>query len=210
MVKLQYLTGCRPAEVRLIRPCDVDTSGEVWVYSPPSHKAEHHGRERRIYVGPAAQKVLAPWLNRPATTFCFSPAEAARETNARRRAERRRPMTPSQAKRKPKVRRKRAPGVCYGRNSYHHAITRACWRASIAGWAPNRLRHSRATEPRTSQKIRAGSCPDRPGARPGGRDAGLRRTGFRSGASDHGVNRVRVVEQSRLFWVVPSLADGTV
>jgi len=30
MVKFQRLTGCRPEEVCMIRPCDVDTSGDVW------------------------------------------------------------------------------------------------------------------------------------------------------------------------------------
>jgi integrase len=29
MVRLQRLTGCRPAEVCIIRPCDVDTTGDV-------------------------------------------------------------------------------------------------------------------------------------------------------------------------------------
>jgi integrase len=29
MVRLERLTGCRPAEVCSIRPCDVDTSGNV-------------------------------------------------------------------------------------------------------------------------------------------------------------------------------------
>lgn len=30
MVRVQRLTGCRPAEVCMIRPCDIDRSGEVW------------------------------------------------------------------------------------------------------------------------------------------------------------------------------------
>ena len=38
MVRLQRLTGCRPGEVCKIRPCDFDTSGEVWSYRPESHK----------------------------------------------------------------------------------------------------------------------------------------------------------------------------
>ena len=31
MVRLQRLTGCRPAEVCLLRPCDLDRSGDVWL-----------------------------------------------------------------------------------------------------------------------------------------------------------------------------------
>src|SRR5262249_48053301 len=49
MVSLQRLCGCRPQEVCLIRPCDVDSSGEVWVYVPPQHKTEHLGKRRSIY-----------------------------------------------------------------------------------------------------------------------------------------------------------------
>ncbi len=52
MVRFQHLTGCRPGEVCSIRPCDVDTSAEVWAYRPHSHKTQHHGRERRIFIGP--------------------------------------------------------------------------------------------------------------------------------------------------------------
>ncbi len=66
MVRFQRLTGCRPAEVCLLRPCDVDTSGDVWIYRPESHKTEHHGRERIICVGPKAQEILRPYLLRPA------------------------------------------------------------------------------------------------------------------------------------------------
>jgi integrase len=34
MVVFQRLTGCRPGEVCIVRPCDLDTSGDVWVYTP--------------------------------------------------------------------------------------------------------------------------------------------------------------------------------
>ncbi len=52
MIRFQRLTGCRPGEVCGIRPMDVDRSGEVWVYRPASHKTEHHGKERFIFIGP--------------------------------------------------------------------------------------------------------------------------------------------------------------
>ena len=41
MIRLQRLTGCRPGEVCVVRPCDVDTSCDIWVYRPESHKTEH-------------------------------------------------------------------------------------------------------------------------------------------------------------------------
>ena len=52
MVQFQRLTGCRPQEACLVRPCDVDRSGEVWCYQPATHKTEHQGRRRRVYIGP--------------------------------------------------------------------------------------------------------------------------------------------------------------
>jgi hypothetical protein len=41
MVRLQRHTGMRPAEVCILRPCDVDRSGEVWLYRPSYHKTEN-------------------------------------------------------------------------------------------------------------------------------------------------------------------------
>ena len=78
MVQFQRLTSCRPVEVRILRPGDVNTDVDVWVYRPKSHKTEHHGRERRIYIGPKAQMMLRPWLLRPAEAYCFSPRESAK------------------------------------------------------------------------------------------------------------------------------------
>jgi integrase len=50
MVRFQRLTGARPGEVCILRPCNVDTSGDVWSYRPESHKTEHHGREEAYSV----------------------------------------------------------------------------------------------------------------------------------------------------------------
>jgi integrase len=43
VVRFQRLTGCRPVEVRMIRPCDLDSGDDVWACPPESHKTEHHG-----------------------------------------------------------------------------------------------------------------------------------------------------------------------
>ena len=146
MVRFQRLTGCRPSEVCMLRPCDVDTSGEVWFYRPESHKTEHHGCERIVVIGPKAQDVLRPYLLREKSACCFVPAESEKKRNVDRRENRRTPMTPSQAKRRPKRNRKRALGDQYDANSYRRAIHRACDRAGIERWSPNRLRHAAATE----------------------------------------------------------------
>ena len=48
-----------------------------------------------------------------------------------------------------------AAGQCYTVDSYRRAITRACKQAGVAPWAPNRLRHARATEIRRSYGLEA-------------------------------------------------------
>lgn len=103
MVRLQLLTGARPGEICSLRPCDISrgTNG-VWTYRPERHKTEHHGRTRRIYIGPDGQTVLLPYLDRDPEVFCFSPEESQADKYTARRQNRRSPMTPSQASRKPK------------------------------------------------------------------------------------------------------------
>jgi len=162
MVRLQRLCGCRPAEVCLVRPCDVDTSGDVWVYRPESHKTEHHGRDRVICIGPKGQDVLRPYLLRPADAYCFSPQESERKRLAALHEKRK---TPLSCGNRPGTNRKRRPkkqaGDRYDTNSYRRAIHRAVDLANRARtkmaaadgtepellprWSPNRLRHSAAT-----------------------------------------------------------------
>jgi hypothetical protein len=73
MVRLQRRIGCRPEEVTIIRPCDVDRTVDPWIYIPNSHKTEHHGRGRKIPIGAEGQKILLPWLDRSPESYCFSP-----------------------------------------------------------------------------------------------------------------------------------------
>ncbi len=87
MIDLQLLTGARPGEITIMRPIDIDRSGEVWIYRPATHKTEHHGHTRIIPLGPRARHVIAPFLvNREATEYLFSPIEAERERMALRTA----------------------------------------------------------------------------------------------------------------------------
>jgi integrase len=165
MIRFQRLTGCRPGEVCILRPCDVDLTGEVWAFRPESHKTQHHGRHRVIFLGPKAQDVLRPYLLREKTDYCFAPAESEQKRHARQREDRKSPMTPSQAKRRPKRHPKRLPGNRYATASYRRAITRAVDLANrqikkeaakmgidhpalLPNWHPNQLRHSVGTEVR--------------------------------------------------------------
>jgi integrase len=171
MIRLQRITGMRPSEVMNMRWADIDRSTDTWTYAPASHKTEHHGRSRRVYLGPRAQAVLKLFHYRPANDFIFCPNEAVEEWRATVRAGRKTPMTPSQAARRRKTEPERAPGDRYTRRSYTYAIYRGCdrafpppegldarakraWRREHR-WSPNRLRHTAATELRQQFGIEA-------------------------------------------------------
>lgn len=126
MINLQLLTACRPGEVVMMRGCDLETSGRVWVYRPESHKTEHHGHVREIYIGPKAQEIIKPFLGLDPSAYLFSPDESEKARNAAKRASRKSPMTPSHAMRRCKRNRKRPPGQRYTVSSYRRAIQRAC------------------------------------------------------------------------------------
>lgn len=127
MIQLQLLTGARPGELVILRPCDLTMGTDgVWTYRPEGHKTAHRGRERRIYIGPEAQDILRPYLDRASSEFCFSPRETMDLRHAQQRQNRKSPMTPSQAARRPKPKPKWAPTDRYTSASYRRAIERAC------------------------------------------------------------------------------------
>lgn len=161
MVRFQRLTGARPGEVCDIRPMDLERTGKVWEYRPGSHKTEHTGRERIIFVGPKAQAVLLPYLLRPVDAYCFSPAESVNKRRAEMRARRKTRVQPSQQDRR-KKRPQCVPSIHYNKDAYRRAIAKAVAKANrkeqedaardgreplpIPAWHPNQLRHSAATE----------------------------------------------------------------
>lgn len=130
MVRVQVLTGMRPGELCQLRVADIDQSGEggVWVFRPRQHKTRHHGHARVVNIGPQAQDVLRPFVD-AGETYVFSPRAAERARHAERRANRKSPVTPSQAARKPKANPKRPKRERYDETSYRNAIYRACDRA---------------------------------------------------------------------------------
>jgi integrase len=174
LVRLQQLTGARPGEVVIMRTRDLNTSGPTWEFVPASHKTEHHGQQRVVFVGPKAQALLRPWLKPDLEAFLFSPAEAEALRKAERRDERKTPLWPSHVAhqaRKRKALPRRPPRDCYSVASYRRAIARACdlafphptlshipdedltddqraelqaWRKANR-WHPHQLRHSVAT-----------------------------------------------------------------
>lgn len=161
MIRLQLATGARPGEVCILRPCDLDRSGDVWTFKPHRHKLQHKGLDRTVYIGPAGQAILLRYLLREPTAYCFSPREAMVEVQASRRERRKTRVQPSQVSRK-KARPRRQPGLRYTTQSYGVAIQRAALRADkqahreqpdadaekrlVPGWSPNQLRHLAATK----------------------------------------------------------------
>ncbi len=77
--QFQRLTGCRPAEVCLVRPRDIETSGAVWSYTPSSHKTSITTMAN-LYRPSRAQEVIRPFLGRQPDSYCFSPQEATRKS----------------------------------------------------------------------------------------------------------------------------------
>mgnify|MGYP001189056198 CR=1 FL=1 len=149
MARLQRLTGARPAEICILRPCDIDRSGEIWLYRPESHKTEHHGHARIIAIGERGQAILLKYLVRDAHAYCFDPRDSEAKRRAARHEQRVVPLhygnrPGSNRTRKPKTK----PGDCYTTDSYRRAIHRACENLKIEKWSPNRLRHTAATESR--------------------------------------------------------------
>lgn len=131
MVRVQRLTGCRPGEVCTLRPCDLDRSNAVWAYTPASHKMEHKGRPRVVMIGPKAQAILAPYLDRSPDTPCFSPAESEAKRLVVQHANRKTPLSCGNrpGSRKKKRRPKAPPRTSYDKSTYAQAVGRACQRA---------------------------------------------------------------------------------
>ncbi|QDS99334.1 tyrosine-type recombinase/integrase [Adhaeretor mobilis] len=137
MVRFQRLTSARPGEVCALRPCDIDRSGEVWVYTPDAHKTEHHEKSRSVYIGPQAQQMLASYLVRDEKKFCFSPEESIARARQRQQKLHDKPWKRTAL---------RPPAERYQVASYRVAIRRACKKAGVEVWTPNQLRHTGATE----------------------------------------------------------------
>lgn len=145
MACLEAFTGMRPGEIVAMRRDEIDTTQDPWPHVPRHHKTKWRGHTREIFFGENAQKILAPFMDRPGNAFLFSPIESRAWWSAKRRAERRTPMTPSQRARRPKANPSRAPRDHFTVQSYDRAIARACKRARVERWTPNQLRHWAAT-----------------------------------------------------------------
>lgn len=97
MVKVQRATGCRPGEVCLLRPGDIDRNGEVWAFVPRVHKTDYCGKRRVIFTAPRGRRRCSPGCpaarNNTASAL-FVPRHVSRLPRPTGRTEGRGPITP--------------------------------------------------------------------------------------------------------------------
>ncbi len=155
MICLQRLTGSRPGEIVIMRGCDIETDGTVWLYRPARHKGQHRGLDRVIALGPRSQNIIKEFLKPDTSAYLFNPASAEHERHAKAATHRR----PNQRRNSRKT--ARVIQDCYTVDSYRRAITRGCDLAHPAPegmegealkqwqkahrWHPHQLRHGTAT-----------------------------------------------------------------
>ena len=148
MLRIQLATGMRPSEVANMRPVDICRDNEIWVYRPATHKTTHRGKQRAVPLVGDARDAVAPFLDRGAEEYCFSPAESAQWYRQQRTAQR---VTPLSCGNRPgskptKTNPQRVPGRKYTKDSYRRAIQRAADKAGVPPWFPYQLRHLAATQ----------------------------------------------------------------
>ncbi len=142
MVQLQRLTGMRSGEVTTMRSRYLDMTGDVWLYTPESHKTQHYGHARVVELGPRAQRILQTFLDPDLDAYLFSPRVVCSRANKPARVHRRKDQKPTPR------RTARRVGVRYSVDSYRRAVTRGCEAAGVPKWFPHQLRHLFATEVR--------------------------------------------------------------
>lgn len=146
MVQVQRYTGMRAGEVCIMRPIDIDTSSDIWLYRPTTHKNQHRGHDRVVALGRQAQGAIRPLLfGRPIHAYLFDPRESFRE-RAQANATEDKPRRPNQKPSPTKT--SRTLNNHYTTATYYQAIRRGCELAGVPIWGTHRLRHLFATEAR--------------------------------------------------------------
>jgi integrase len=151
----------RPGEVCQLRPCDLGTGDEVWLFTPVQHKKRHRNKPRVVPVGPKAQAVLKEFAPADPEDYYFSPRRVVAQLHAERSAARKTPRYPSHMTRNEAKRVGAKHAARYNVTSYGRAVARAVERANrelarkaaaggveidqIPHWHPNQLRHSHGT-----------------------------------------------------------------
>ena len=156
LARFQQLTGCRPGEACVLRPCDVERRDGVWWYRPHAHKMQGRTTKPRIvFLGPKAQELIEPWLDRDPESYCWTPAESEAWRQEQRRLARKTKVQPSQLARRKKRKPLKPFRPRYNHRSYRKAIHDACNKHGLPSWSPNQIRHTVATQVRQNYGLAA-------------------------------------------------------
>jgi integrase len=130
MAQVHWLTGVRSQSLCEARVSQFDRTGKLWLWRP-KHKTEHLGHELTVFIGPKAQKLLAPLLDgKKPSDFVFQPKNKRGRRSKRYRS-------------------------FYDPDSYRRAVMRAAKLAGVPHWSPHRLRHARGTLVREKHGLEA-------------------------------------------------------
>jgi integrase len=137
LIQLQLLTGARAGELVAMRPFDIETSHDVWTYTPAHHKTAHHGHTRTINIGRAPKRSSGRTSPAGRLTTSCSPRRRRRQDGC-----------PTDT---PRGRHRRRAGTCrrataelFPRSSRASAMT---WRATAVPSLVLATVHSRPPEP---------------------------------------------------------------
>jgi site-specific recombinase XerD len=111
LLEVEWHCGARPGELRVMEAADVDCTVDPWEYRPGRHKGSWRDGDRVIVLGPEAQRILAPWLERAQGGYVFPPLLGRRQTGSPE---------------------KYRQGACYQPESLSRAVARAARRAGVA------------------------------------------------------------------------------
>ncbi|MGE0145650.1 MAG: tyrosine-type recombinase/integrase [Planctomycetota bacterium] len=147
MLRLQALSGMRPGEVCAMRFEDVERiehEGTTFgLYRVRDGKTSHHGHATSYVLPPAALAILDEF-QRPGGGIVFRPSDAMRERGKAMRLQRRTPITKQTIERDHRD-EPREFGERYTKDTYRHAVERACAAAGVERFVPHALRHVVAT-----------------------------------------------------------------
>jgi integrase len=158
MMQVQYLCATRPDEVCRMRGCDIDRSGDIWLYQPVRHKNGWRGKTLLKAIPVAAQSIIAARLGDGG--YLFPPCEGLAWSLAQRSVYspgRTTKAYPSELRQREKLKalrrqlpKRKSAGPHYTTDSYRRAISYGFKRAGRQGvelerFTPNQLRHAIVT-----------------------------------------------------------------
>ncbi len=159
-LRIQFLTGARSGEICVMRRCDIDTTGRIWIFRPYTHKNAYRRHDRLIFLGPEAQAIIQKYFTPNLMAHLFRPCDSESQRLAENHAKRKTPMNQGNRPGKGKRTRRRPPGEQYTPQAIGRAVRRACERAfpvpeglsevearrwrKANWWHPHTVRHAAA------------------------------------------------------------------